>query len=302
MNSAPSEPQANPALRASLWAGVLWASVLPEIVYRQFASGGLIWLPIVQAAVLVIVAGAVCRRDSRWRALCGFFMALAALRLGWSLIPMLAEQCASFQLWRAQQRWDLRWFIDRLLPVGGAILMLCTLIGSGLTRKDLFLRIGNLRALSKPEPVPLFYRSIPWTRIGVAALIFFGLGLPLVLFATLPLDFTRARWILPFLPLGLATAALNAANEEFQFRCVMLARLRPVVSDREATLLTAALFGLSHFFGQPSGLLGVLAAGMAGWIWAKSMIETRGFFWAFGIHMVQDVVIFAFLTMTVAPH
>jgi hypothetical protein len=39
-------------------------------------------------------------------------------------------------------------------------------------------------------------------------------------------------------------------------------------------------------------------AGTAGWIWGKSMIETRGFTCAFAIHFVQDMVIFGFLALT----
>jgi membrane protease YdiL (CAAX protease family) len=103
--------------------------------------------------------------------------------------------------------------------------------------------------------------------------------------------------ILRFLPWILGVAALNAANEEFQFRNVLLAHLRNIVTPGEAALLTAVLFGLGHFYGQPSGPIGVLMAGFAGWIWAKSMIETGGFVWAFTIHMVQDIVIFSFLAV-----
>jgi len=38
-------------------------------------------------------------------------------------------------------------------------------------------------------------------------------------------------------------------------------------------------------------------ATIAGFIWAKSMAETKGVAWAFGIHFVQDLVIFYFLAM-----
>jgi membrane protease YdiL (CAAX protease family) len=62
-------------------------------------------------------------------------------------------------------------------------------------------------------------------------------------------------------------------------------------------LLTSVFFGIAHYFGQPSGLIGVVMAGIAGWIWAKSMVETRGAAWAVGIHWVQDVVIFCFLAL-----
>ena len=40
-------------------------------------------------------------------------------------------------------------------------------------------------------------------------------------------------------------------------------------------------------------------AGIAGWIWAKSMVETRGLSCAFAIHFVQDLVIFVFLALSV---
>ena len=94
-----------------------------------------------------------------------------------------------------------------------------------------------------------------------------------------------------------AVATLNAASEEFQFRSVLLAHLRGVFRPLEMALLTAVFFGLGHYYGQPSGPLGVLMAGFAGWIWARSMIETRGGVWAFLIHFVQDIVIFAFLAV-----
>src|SRR5205814_9547790 len=100
------------------------------------------------------------------------------------------------------------------------------------------------------------------------------------------------------LPSALARAAVNAANEELPFRCVPLAQLRGGLPLGESLLITSIFFGLGHYFGQPSGPIGVLMATIAGWIWAKSMVETRGLGWAFGIHMVQDVVIFCFLAVS----
>ena len=34
-----------------------------------------------------------------------------------------------------------------------------------------------------------------------------------------------------------------------------------------------------------------------GWILGKAMIETRGLFWSYGIHVLGDIVIVAFLVM-----
>jgi membrane protease YdiL (CAAX protease family) len=78
---------------------------------------------------------------------------------------------------------------------------------------------------------------------------------------------------------------------------VLIARIRTLLGPGQALLLTSALFGLGHWFGHPSGPSGVLMAGIAGWFWGKSMIETKGFFWAWVIHAIQDVVIVAFVVM-----
>jgi membrane protease YdiL (CAAX protease family) len=129
-------------------------------------------------------------------------------------------------------------------------------------------------------------------------LVIFGLGLTAFLFVSLRPNLGELSRLRQLLPWALATAALNAANEEFQFRCVPLAHLRNVLPVREALWLTAIFFGSAHYFGQPSGPIGIIMATIAGWIWAKSMVETRGAGWAFGIHMIQDVVIFYFLAMS----
>ena len=117
------------------------------------------------------------------------------------------------------------------------------------------------------------------------------------LFSNLRPNFWQLTQHWQLLPWALATATLNAANEEFQFRCVPLAHLRNVLPLRESVWLTAIFFGLAHYFGQPSGWLGVAMATVAGFIWGKSMLETRGVAWALGIHFVQDLVIFYFLAM-----
>lgn len=275
---------------------MLIASVVPEIVCRRAGASTPLWMPLVQMALL-IAGAAVVARSERFRKLAGFFLALGALRLGWFVLVPLIEESRAFQSYGQHLSWGAQMFVGRLLPVLGALLMAATLLGSGIGRRDLFLRVGDLRAPAQPEPILWFRRAIPWTRFGTQLLIIFGVALPLFLFFSVHPDFSRASRLWTFLPWCLATAALNAANEEFQFRSVLLARLRDILPQKEALILTAAFFGLSHYFGQPSGFSGIIMAGIAGWIWAKSMVETRGFAWAFLIHMVQDIVIFCFLAL-----
>jgi hypothetical protein len=273
------------------------ASSLPDIIFRQFSVDPPEWLPFAQIAALLLLV-IVCAFSPSCRGLSGFVLALAALRLGWSVIMPTFAWSDTLSAWSQRMNWGERQFLGRVLALSGAIIISLTLIGSGLTRRDLFLRWGDLAAPAQPEPFLLMRRPVPWTRFGPILLIVFGVALPLFLYFSLQPDLSLAGRMWRFLPWGFATAVLNAANEEFQFRCVPLARLKHLLPDREMVLLTACFFGLAHYYGQPSGPFGVVLAGIAGWFWGKSMIETRGWAWAFVIHLVQDIVIFAFLAMT----
>jgi membrane protease YdiL (CAAX protease family) len=297
MQTAALQNNRRTMIRWIAWSAMLAASALPEILF-QWGGTPPLWLPLGQVALL-LGAAVVFALSPVTRGLCGFILALAALRLGWSVIMPAIAFSDTVARWAQGLDWGARLFLGRLLAVSGALVMLITLIGSGLTRGDLFLRRGQLDALAQPEKVLWFRRPIPWTRFGTQLLIIFGVVLPLFLIFTVRPDFAQAGRIWHFLPWGIAIALLNAANEEFQFRCVLLARLRESLRDKEAVLLTATLFGLGHYYGQPSGPIGVVMAGVAGWIWGKSMVETRGCAWAFCTHVVQDIVIFCFLAMAI---
>jgi len=234
--------------------------------------------------------------------LSGFILAIAALNLGWAFVVPWIETSATFHSFFGDLSWGGRFFLSRLLRVIGAFLVLITFIGSGLNHRDLFLRIGDWKAPVQSTLFFRFRRPISWTRFTALLLLIFEIVLPLFLLYTLHPQASRIDRLLLALPWALATSALNAANEEFQFRSVLLARLKNIVSPQQAILLVAVFFGTSHYFGQPSGWGGVILAGIAGWIWAKSMLETAGFTCAFLMHFVQDVVIFAFIAISGANY
>jgi len=59
-------------------------------------------------------------------------------------------------------------------------------------------------------------------------------------------------------------------------------------------------FGDKHFIGIVTNnvlneILGVIVAGFLGWLLTKSILETKGLFWAWLIHFLQDVIIFSAL-------
>ncbi|MFB9328253.1 CPBP family intramembrane glutamic endopeptidase [Paenibacillus aurantiacus] len=104
--------------------------------------------------------------------------------------------------------------------------------------------------------------------------------------------------LFPGLSLIAVFALMNAFSEEVIFRFSFVAVVhRFGYSPYAAQGLAAATFGIVHYFGTPGGIPGVLMAGYIGWLLAKSMIETKGFFWALTIHFLQDVVIFFALLM-----
>lgn len=94
-------------------------------------------------------------------------------------------------------------------------------------------------------------------------------------------------------------ALINSFVEEVTFRHTFASiteyhKLNPNISKG----LSAAIFGSIHYFGVPAKMPGVIIAGFLGWFLSKSIHETKGFFWAWLIHFVQDVIIMMALFLT----
>lgn len=284
--------------RGFLWIAVFIASRFPEIICRELGVHAGVWTsPLFETLLLIslaIVAAKLCPSKSP----AGFILATAALTFSWRIIVPWIETSPSFDAELERLSWGAQFFCLRAIRTIGVVFLIATLAGSGIGRRELFLQWGNARARVQPEPFFRFQRPISWKQFSLTLLLIFGVLLPPYLSWTLDPQSGHLYRLLIALPWAAATSALNAANEEFQFRSVLLARLTNVVPAREAYLLVAIFFGVGHYFGQPSGWGGVFLAGFAGWIWAKSMIETRGFACAFGMHFVQDMFVFCFLAVS----
>ena len=285
----------DPLRRIIAWTAVV-GSTLPEVIWRESGYRVLYSFTAIESILLVAVA-LVVPAFPRLRGLARFLFAVAALNFAWGFIAPFLATTDFVRTLSDNASWGARLFIARALTLSGAVLGGLTLIGSGITRRDLFLCWGNLAAPAQPIRFLGLRKPVPWTWFGPALLLIFALALAPFFYFKIHPDFGASGRILHLWPWMLAVATLNAASEEFQFRNLLLAHLRNVFHPAEAVLLTAAFFGLGHYYGQPSGPLGVLMAGFAGWIWARSLIETKGSLWAFVTHMVQDVVIFAFLAL-----
>lgn len=164
-------------------------------------------------------------------------------------------------------------------------------------RESFFLTRGDTRALVEPIKWLGVKSGEKWNKFGAILTVCISLGTLtfLVIAGRPPLNIIVKT--LPFLPAVLLAAAMNAFYEEMTYKASFLAVLEDAVGKQQALLLMAVLFGLLHYYGVPYGIIGVIMATFLGWILGKSMLETRGLFWAWFIHFWQDVLIFGFLAI-----
>lgn len=178
------------------------------------------------------------------------------------------------------------------LGVTGSVLLATYLAAPTSFRH--FFGFGQIDAPVKPvraiglNPSP----DETWQQVGIN----FALIITAVTAVFIYLTAFRGNSVAPehlrFLPWILVFALSNAFVEEMITRFAVVATLDGLLSRPIIYLISAAIFGLVHYFGTPGGIPGVLMAGFLGWFAAKSIGETGGFFWAWLIHFLQDVVIF----------
>ncbi len=133
------------------------------------------------------------------------------------------------------------------------------------------------------------WRTFGWIVTAIAAVGTLGAAA-----SGLPLSPPVLMKALPLLPAGILFAAINAFNEETYYRTTLLSTLHGVIGTNHTLLINAVFFGMAHYlYGSPSGVLGFLMAGFLGWLLGKSMLETKGIGWAWVMHFIMDVIIFA---------
>ena len=285
-----------PRLTVVAWLVTILISTVPDILWTELGAGDvtpLTWAKIGLLLVLTLVSVA-------WRplrplrnyfvvmlAFFGLFQLMQRLDFTWSPLQRLFGGSVFDARMQAEQT-------GKLLVSLGMIIVLLLL---GLRRRQFFLTRGNLRAPIEPVRFLGFPRAEPWPSFGLQWGIYIALALGVIQYLALRPSLATFGLLVPILPSILFYAALNAFNEEMTYRAPMLATLEPASGSKQALWMSAAFFGIAHYFGTPGGILGGLASIFMGWILGKAMLETRGLFWAWWIHFLSDVVIFTFLTL-----
>jgi len=235
-----------------------------------------------------------------WRSLRGLWplLGLFTVLIGsqW-LVYSRIDELSKYPIWLHHPSFNVSMLAEESLNIMITLLVIAALLLMGKKPKDFYLAIGDIAAPTEPIRWLGVKEGDRWNKFGIWLSVFISLGTLtfLVIGGHPPLDIVIKA--LPFLPAILLAAALNAFTEEITYKASFLSVLESPVGKRQAVYMVAAYFGLMHFYGIPYGVIGVLLAAFMGWLLAKSMQETRGLFWAWFIHFLQDVWIFAFLAI-----
>jgi hypothetical protein len=299
---APSQtghPNKFSALQILAWGGTLLLSILPDVLFQELTGAKPVWL---YGAKLVLIA-LLLLASFFWdpaRKLQRYFLVFLAIFLSeraWQAVADSSKWQSWF--WSVQTGFLFRMFAIQLGRLAVALAMVAALFIIGFTRREFFFDFGDLNAPSPPMPVVGVDKPSNWRSLGLrlSFLAFLAMFVILALFSGNSFNLAFLSALLPAFPMVLLVAMMNSFSEEVTYRAALLAPVHKVLGAGQAVWLAAAFFGIGHFYGVPSGIVGVVATGFFGWILGRSMLETKGLFWPWFIHMWADVVIFSFLAI-----
>lgn len=287
----------NRFLIPAAWAIMLVVSILPNALLHELAGGSPAWLGWAKIGLLAGLAVTTLFWQAL-RPLRNFILLLVAI-FGFEMLVGWLTGSALWQGWFGGENAP---FTSSMLGIQlgrliVSLLMIGVLLLLGYRRTDFFLARGQLDAPIEPVRWLGVSKSEPWTKFGWQFALYISLGT--LLFLVLGGRPSPAALLdaLPMLPAVLLFATMNAFNEELTYRASLLAGLEHVIGQQQALWNTAIFFGIGHYFGVPYGVVGVVMATFLGWVMGKAMLETRGFFWAWFIHFLQDVLIFSFMAI-----
>jgi membrane protease YdiL (CAAX protease family) len=200
--------------------------------------------------------------------------------------------------WQNQQPFSVVAITAQSIEIGLALILIGMLFLLRKNRQRFFLVRGDMNAKIEPvkwlgqkSPSPLWRFGLIFTVV-VIVVQFFMFILPLSTTSdTLP-------HLMSLIPMILMLASSNGFTEEITFRAAPISTVYEVVGKTNAIWMAAILFGFSHYLGGiPSGVPGVLTTTLLGWFFGKCMMDSRGFFWPWLFHTLQDILPFTLMSL-----
>lgn len=160
-----------------------------------------------------------------------------------------------------------------------------------------FLNIGQLSRIAEKEKWLGINGKSSWAVNGLQLLFFVSIATGIFMFLAVKYTNSIDNFQWSFIPFILLFSLTNSLTEELIFRFAIVGGLFNHYPKLTILIISATLFGLPHYFGNPSGVIGILMSGVLGYILCKATMETKGLSIAWTIHFVQDIIIFTALMM-----
>lgn len=170
-----------------------------------------------------------------------------------------------------------------------------TLKGSPESKR--LLKFGNWHVMAGKEKWLGINGKSSWKKNALQLCFFISLATAAFMFMGLYYSEKPGHFQLNYIPLILLVSLSNSFSEEMIYRFSVNGNLSSRASKTMVLMSSAVLFGLPHYFGFPSGIIGVMMSGALGFILSKATYETEGLGIAWGIHFIQDIIIFSALMM-----
>jgi membrane protease YdiL (CAAX protease family) len=267
---------------------------LPDVIFKVVTGQVPVWLFWAKMAVIVCFTG-LCFVWKTIRHLLPYaiIMSVFLAALGLSEWVRTSAWWANF-LSDAPSSFALDYLRPYLRDIGVTAIVLAALFLVKRRRSEFFLVKGQMDAPIAPIKWLGIREGKSWRTYGWIFAIAAAVGVAFPTFLALQPNTEILAKIIPLLPAILIYAAVNAFNEELYFRATLLSTLPQAIGKNHAMLINMVFFGLAHYlYGSPPGLVGFLMTGFLAYLLGKSMLETKGFLWAWFIHFLPDVVIFA---------
>ncbi len=280
------------------WVFFLLASSLPTIFMQEILDQTVPEnLHALMAVSIILLGIALTFVWKTIRPLRMFFLLFLILVIAEWFIHSKVSQLPIYHAWLNNPSFSVYMLAEQSLRLIVTLIVIAALFLIHKHAGAFFLVKGDTSASVEPVKWLRIKEGEHWNKLGPMFAVFISLGTLafLIIAGRPPLDILTR--VLPFLPAILIAAALNAFNEEMAYKASFLSVLEGSVGRHHALWLMAAYFGLGHYYGVPYGIIGVIMATFLGWFLGKSMLETRGLWWAWFIHFWQDVCIFLFLAM-----
>lgn len=271
----------------------LVASLLPEIIFREII--GFVPEGLYLARLIILVFAGVLSYSFKQEKITNYIIVLSIIVSSEILTRMIYFS----NFW--QSTFDMNSFIGNfgasiLLKVIGTIPVVFILIVLFKSFKAVYLVKGNLS--SKADEIKwlgIKKDSISWGKLSIISSILISFGTILLVIITVTGSSVSLNMdnLVKYFPVAVIFALVNSLCEGIVFRSALLGSFKNTLTKSQSIYISALIFGIGHYYGAPSGILGVAMSGLLGWYMLRSMYETEGFASSWVIHFMQDLVIFS---------